>query len=190
MGKKRGHLHSLNKQGPLSLWMNSEWRHHEQRLARLASRSIQRITERLGFVMALPVGRVCHLDIGSLGSPLSRSKDLSCLVIRADTRQVDRVGCCPNADDREGRAREDHLLLMSDPSRLHHRGDLRRGDRGSDPLSRSRPQARCGARLPRAGADRGEPPGWARQWLPWPCRTIECHPASYVVRLRNGRSVD
>jgi hypothetical protein len=44
-----------------------------------------------------PVGRVCHIDIGSLGSPLSRSKDLSCLVIRADTRQVDRVGCCPNA---------------------------------------------------------------------------------------------
>ena len=97
MGKKRGHVHSLNKQGPLSVWMNSEWRHHEQRLARLASRSIQRIAERLGFVMALPVGRVCHLDIGSLGSPLSRSKDLSCLVIRADTRQVDRVGCCPNA---------------------------------------------------------------------------------------------
>jgi hypothetical protein len=90
-------VHSLNKQGPLSEWMNSECRHHEQRLARLASRSIQRIAERLGFVMALPVGRVCHIDIGSLGSPLSRSKDLSCLVIRADTRQVDRVGCCPNA---------------------------------------------------------------------------------------------
>jgi hypothetical protein len=97
VGKKRGHAHSLNKQGPLSVWMNSECRHHEQRLARLASRSIQRIADRLGFVMALPVGRVCHIDIGSLGSPLSRSKDLSWLVIRADTRQVDRVGCCPNA---------------------------------------------------------------------------------------------
>jgi hypothetical protein len=24
MGKKRGHLHSLNKQGPLSVWTNSE----------------------------------------------------------------------------------------------------------------------------------------------------------------------
>jgi hypothetical protein len=50
-GKKHGHVHSLNKQGPLSEWMNSEWRHHEQRLARLAPRSIQRIEERLGFVM-------------------------------------------------------------------------------------------------------------------------------------------
>jgi hypothetical protein len=54
MGKKREHVHSLNKQGPLSVWMNSEWRHHEQRLARLASRSIQRIAERLGFVMGTP----------------------------------------------------------------------------------------------------------------------------------------
>lgn len=54
MGKKRGHVHSLNKQGPLSVWMNSEWRHHEQRLARLESRSIQRIAERLGFVMGTP----------------------------------------------------------------------------------------------------------------------------------------
>jgi len=62
MGKKRGHVHSLNKQGPLSVWMNSEWRHHEQRLARLASRSIQRIAERLGFVMGTRVGRVCHID--------------------------------------------------------------------------------------------------------------------------------
>jgi hypothetical protein len=44
-------LHSLNKQGPLSVWTNSEWRHHEQRLARLASRSIQRIAESMGFVM-------------------------------------------------------------------------------------------------------------------------------------------
>ena len=50
MGKKRGHLHSLNKQGPLSVWMNSEWRHDEQGLPRLASRSIQRIAESMGFV--------------------------------------------------------------------------------------------------------------------------------------------
>ena len=39
----------------------------------------QRTEERLGFVMGAPIGRVCHIDIGSLGLPLSRSKDLSCL---------------------------------------------------------------------------------------------------------------
>ena len=49
--KKLGHLHSLNKQGPLSVWMNSEWRHDEQGLPRLASRSIQRIAESMGFVI-------------------------------------------------------------------------------------------------------------------------------------------
>ena len=53
--------------------------HQEQVLAGLASGSIQRTAERLGFVIGTPVGRVCHIDIGSLGSPLSRSKDLSCL---------------------------------------------------------------------------------------------------------------
>jgi hypothetical protein len=45
-GKKRGHLHSLNRHGPLPVWMNSPCRHQEQALARLASRSIQRTAER------------------------------------------------------------------------------------------------------------------------------------------------
>jgi hypothetical protein len=31
-------MHSLNRQGPLSEWMNSECRHPEQRLARLGAR--------------------------------------------------------------------------------------------------------------------------------------------------------
>ena len=50
-GKNRGHLHSLNRHGPVSLWMNSEWRHQEQAEARLGSRLIQRIAERLASVM-------------------------------------------------------------------------------------------------------------------------------------------
>ena len=47
-------MHSLNRQGPLSEWMNSECRHAEQGLARLGARSIQRTAERLGFVMGPP----------------------------------------------------------------------------------------------------------------------------------------
>ena len=50
-GKNRGHLHVLNRHGPVSVWMNSEWRHPEQGLARHASRSIQRTADRLAFVM-------------------------------------------------------------------------------------------------------------------------------------------
>jgi hypothetical protein len=97
-------VHSLNKQGPLSVWTNSEWRHPEQRLARLASRSIQRIAERLGFVMALPVGRVCHIDIGSLGSPLSRSKDLSCFGHSGRYPPRRSRWMLSERNDREGRA--------------------------------------------------------------------------------------
>ena len=39
--KNRGHVHALNRHGPVSAWMNSEWRHPEQWVARHAPRSIQ-----------------------------------------------------------------------------------------------------------------------------------------------------
>ena len=76
---KNGHVQSQNRHGPEWAWMDSVCWHQEHVLAGLASGSIQRTAERLGFVMGAPVGRVCHIDIGSLGSPLSRPKDLSCL---------------------------------------------------------------------------------------------------------------
>ena len=50
-GKNRGHVHALNRHGPVSAWMNSEWRHPEQGVARHAPRSIQRTADRLAFVM-------------------------------------------------------------------------------------------------------------------------------------------
>ena len=50
-GKNRGHLHALNRHGPVSVWMNSEWRQQEHGVARHASRSIQRTADRLAFVM-------------------------------------------------------------------------------------------------------------------------------------------
>jgi hypothetical protein len=50
-GKNRGHLHSVNRHGPVSVWMNSEWRHEVQGLAKLASRSILRIAEGMGSFM-------------------------------------------------------------------------------------------------------------------------------------------
>jgi len=50
-GKNREHVHALNRHGPVLAWMNSEWRHPEQGVARHAPRSIQRTADRLAFVM-------------------------------------------------------------------------------------------------------------------------------------------
>lgn len=72
-GKNPGHMHSLNRQGPLSEWMNSECRHPEQRLARLGAR--------LAFVMG------AHRRLGALprhrpiGAASFRPKDLFVLAI-------------------------------------------------------------------------------------------------------------
>ena len=64
---KNGHVHRENRHGPEWAWRDSKCWHQEQVLAGLASGSIQRTAERLGFVMGAPIGRVCHIDIGSLG---------------------------------------------------------------------------------------------------------------------------
>ena len=68
-------------------------------------------------------------------------------VITADTREVGHVGCRVGTG-----SRETDCLPLSDPSRLHHRGALRRRDRRSHSLARSRPQTGCAARFPRLSA--------------------------------------
>jgi hypothetical protein len=73
-GKNLGHLHSLNRHGPLSEWMNSECRHQEQGLARLASRSIQRTADRLALVMGTH-RRLCALQRHRLDGAASISAE-------------------------------------------------------------------------------------------------------------------
>lgn len=67
-GKYCGHLHSLNRHGPGSVWMNSECRHHEQEEAKLASRLTQRTADRSTVVMEPTVGCACYRVIGCSGS--------------------------------------------------------------------------------------------------------------------------
>lgn len=82
-GEKWGHRHWLKRQGPLSVWMNSEWLQQEQGVARLAARSNRRTAERLSLFMGAdrrPCGRHAHRLFGaqcscrktyySLGGPI------------------------------------------------------------------------------------------------------------------------
>jgi len=92
------HVHRENRHGPELAWRKSMCWHQEQVLAALASGSIQRTAERLGFVMGAPIGRVFHIDIGCLGAPLSRSKDLSCLG-HSDRYPLCRSGWMPSGDE-------------------------------------------------------------------------------------------
>jgi hypothetical protein len=94
IGRNLGHLHSLYRHGPLSPWMNSECRHQEQAVARLASRSIQRTSERWGFEVmgASTVGHAVDTNIRSLGPfSLGRMTYLAVAFAALSLERVERV---------------------------------------------------------------------------------------------------
>ena len=115
----------------LTGWMNSEWRHHEQRLVGLASRSIQPIAERLEFVATAPVGRGATRTSALWGR--RRLGRRTYLAWSFGRYPPGRSRWMLSARRRSRGAEPQKIIfLMSDPSRLHHRGIFGE-ERGPDP---------------------------------------------------------